>query len=274
MRLWYWLPALALAGFLAGGGQAAEKATAKRVVTFNSLQTPSVEAIRAQAQKWLKDAGKTDADSQKAFDAIWAAERPILDQLADTFALGNANAAKLLEEARDQSNSVPKLMPDLFKDTKLDDFYRSNLGLAYARMLSNRRDYEVALDTLKTIKPEKVVDPSAYFFHRAVSEHAMLLKDEAGKSISRLLDDVADLPDRYKIVSMLMVLDMAQWQEKDLAEIARKMDNIERRLELARGGPKTQKMQKEVLARLDEIIKKIENQKKGQGQGGAPNGGS
>jgi hypothetical protein len=61
-----------------------------------------------------------------------------------------------------------------------------------------------------------------------------------------------------------MVLDMRSWRDdKDLGWVARKMDNIERRLELARGGPQTQKIQKEVVARLDEIIKQMENQAKG-----------
>ena len=75
--------------------------------------------------------------------------------------------------------------------------------------------------------------------------------------------DVSDSPDRYKIVSLLMLYDMQTWKDKDLGWIARKMDNIERRLELARGGPQTQKMQTEVVRRLDEIIKEMENQKKG-----------
>jgi hypothetical protein len=44
------------------------------------------------------------------------------------------------------------------------------------------------------------------------------------------------------------------------------MENIQRRLDLRRGGKKTQKMQKEVLVRLDEMIKEIENQQK---QGGS-----
>ena len=61
----------------------------------------------------------------------------------------------------------------------------------------------------------------------------------------------------------VLVFDIATWQDKDLGSIARKMDNIERRLELARGGPQTQKMQTEVVRRLDEIIKELENQKKG-----------
>jgi hypothetical protein len=41
------------------------------------------------------------------------------------------------------------------------------------------------------------------------------------------------------------------------------MDNIERRLELARGGPETQRQQKEVVLRLDELIKELENRNKG-----------
>jgi tetrahydromethanopterin S-methyltransferase subunit G len=94
------------------------------------------------------------------------------------------------------------------------------------------------------------------------------LRDQASRSIIGVLEDVADAPERYKLVAMLMLYDMQTWREKDLGEIARKMDNIERRLELARGGPHTQKIQKEVVARLDEIIKKLEAQKKGNGNGG------
>src|SRR5262249_50802203 len=55
-----------------------------------------------------------------------------------------------------------------------------------------------------------------------------------------------------------MLLDMQTWKEKDLAAVARKMQNIERRLGLARGGPQTQKLQREVIHRLDELIKELE----------------
>src|SRR5439155_2886460 len=88
-------------------------------------------------------------------------------------------------------------------------------------------------------------------------------------TVLRLLDDAIDVPDRYKMVAVLIALDIQSWREKDLGEIARKMDNIERRLELARGGPQTQKIQKEVVARLDELIKQLENQAKGASQANA-----
>ncbi len=114
-------------------------------------------------------------------------------------------------------------------------------------------------------RPEQVVDPSAYLFHRAVCEHAMLLKKDASMTAGRLLTQVFDAPERYKTVGALILLDMQAWKDKDLGAVARKMSNIERRLELARGGPQTQKLQKEVILRLDELIKELENKAKKSG---------
>src|SRR5262249_5425421 len=156
-----------------------------------------------------------------------------------TLALGDAEAAKLLADARDSSKPAPTAAPALLGDSNRAAFYKANLALAFAKALSNRRIYEEALGALKLVKPEQVVDPATYLFHRAVAEHALLRKDQANRTILRLLDDAVEVPDRYKMVAVLMALDMQSWKEKDLGEIARKMDNIERRLELARGGPQT-----------------------------------
>jgi hypothetical protein len=270
VRFRYWLSALAVGGLLLGGASAwaAEKEAPRakeNTLAFGTLQAPSPEKARSQAQDWLKGVGKTDEATQKEFQRIWDSDASLLDKVADTLILGDANAAKALAEARDHSTAAPKEVPGVIKDTKVAPFLRANLALAYAKALSNRRVYEEALEALKAVKPELVVDPAAYFFHKAVAEHSQLLKEDASRSIMRLLDDVADAPERYKMVAALMYFDMQGWKDKDLDWIARKMNNIERRLELARGGPKTQKEQKEVVARLDEIIKELENQKKGGG---------
>jgi hypothetical protein len=250
----------ALAGLLVGPGWAAdaEKKPPKELASFGTLRaTPDADA-RAQAQEWLKATGKAD---DKAFSAIWDDPgKSTLDKVADTLSLGDAEAAKLLAEARDPASPAPQAVPALLRDAKKSAFYRANLALAYAKALSNRKVYEESLETLRTVAAEQVVDPSAYLFHRAVAEHALTLRNEANYTIIRLLDDVTDTPERYKMVAALMVYDMLGWQDKDLGSIARKMDNIERRLELARGGPKTQKLQKEVVSRLDEMIKELENQ--------------
>jgi hypothetical protein len=256
---------LAVALLVAASGPAladAGKKSARDASSFGALKSPDAADVRKQAEGWLKSVGKDDAAKIKA---IWDADRPLLDKVADTLAFGDADAAKLLTEGRDADTPAPVAVPAALKDAKKPAFYRNNLALAYARALTSRKVYEEALETFTVVKPEDVVDPSAYFFHKAVCEYALMLKDKADGSIDRLLVDVVDAPERHRMVAALMHFDMLTWQEKDLGWIARKMDNIQRRLDLKRGGKNTQKMQKEVLVRLDEMIKEIENRQKSGG---------
>jgi len=249
--------------------------TSDKTVDFGGLDSMSAETARSKVTAWLKDVGKSDAQTLAKLETIWKDnDSTVLDRLAASFALGDAVAAGLLTEARNTTGPAPIIVPSVFKDEKKAAFYRANLGLYYARALTHRRVYEEALATLKLFNAEQVADPSSYLFHRAVCEHAMLHKPEATKSIRRLLQEGALLaPERYKTVAVLMLVDMQTWKDKGLDDIARKMENIERRLEIARGGPETQRQQREVLARLDELIKKLENQKKKKQGDGPPKDG-
>jgi len=277
LRKWC-LSALAVAVTLCGGSlKAADtaKKSVKELASFGTLQSPALDAARAQALEWLKSV-KSDANTLKAFNVIWDSERSLIEKVGDTLVLGDANAAKLLIEARDPKAPAPTSVPSLIKDTKVNPYLRANLGLAYAKELSSRRVFEETLEALKVIKPEQVVDPASYFFTRAVAEHTLMMRKEADDSIFRLLDDVTDAPERYRMVAALMHFDMLTWQDNDLGWIARKMSVIKDRLDLTRGGKKTQQMQKEVLVRLDEMIKEMENKQKQQGQcngGSCPPGG-
>jgi hypothetical protein len=268
VRLTRWFSVAALALLLVGGSlvQAEpEKKPLKDLPSFSLLRAPAQDAARAQALEWLKSAGKTDAATQKAFDALWATDKPLLDKVSGTFVLGDPGAAKLLAEARDFDTPAPTSVPNLVKDRKLPIFFRANLGLAYAKALTTRKVYDEALDAFAAIKAEDVVDPAAYFFHKAVAEHALMMRDQADDSIDRLLLDVVDAPARYRMVGVLMHYDMVTWQDKDLGWIARKMGVIKDRLDLTRGGPKTRAMQREVLVKLDEKIKELENKAKSGG---------
>ncbi len=104
------------------------------------------------------------------------------------------------------------------------------------------------------------------------------MKDQALESIDHLLADVSDAPRRYRTVGALMVFDMMNWKDsgQDVASrldpLTRKMKAVKDRLDLERGGEKTQKMEKEIVFRLDEVIKELENQQKNGGKGGGNNG--
>jgi hypothetical protein len=262
------LSATALALLLWSGGpvRAADRAPPKEVASFGTLQAPTAEAAKAQAAAWYARSGGKD---QAKFDAIWATDRPMLEKVADTLALGNTEAAKILKEARDASSPAPDGIPALLKDKKVDAYLRSNLALAYAKALANRRIFEEAQLALSAIKAEDVVDPAAYFFTKAVAEYSLMAKSEASLAVLRLLEDVSDAPERYRMVAALMQFDMLTWQDNDLGWVSRKMGVIADRLDIVRGGEKTRKMQKEVLVRLEEMIKEKENQQKQQQSGGS-----
>ena len=276
-RFIQWSCRAALAAVVVFGAslQAAEKVETRETFTFGTLSVLNEKAARRQATQWLKKVGKYDAQKM---NKIWnQKDVSVLDRLAATFEMGDATAAKLLGEAR-VATSAPTTTPKVFDDTTKSEFFRANLALSYAKALSNRKIYEQSHEALAKFKPEQVADPATFLFHKAVAEHAMLKKTEAISSIARLIDDVPNSPERYKMVATLMFFDLSQWKDKDLEAISRKMKNIGRRLDLARGGKKTQKMQKEVVLRLDEIIKELENQQNnssgvGGNGGNCPGGG-
>jgi hypothetical protein len=241
----------------------AAEAAKPTVYTFGTLRTAPADQAKARSAEWLASIGKMDAG---AFEKIWANEsRSVFDRTIDSLLLGSTEAEAMLLDARNPDAMPPMSVPSIIKDVKNNDFFRANIATAYAKALSSKRVYEEALEALKSVRAEFVVEPSAFFFYKAVAEHATIQKELANGSIVRLLDDVADAPDRYKMVATLMFFDMQNWSadQKDLANIGRLMDNSGRRLDLARGGPQTQDIQKKIVFRLDEKIKELENQAKG-----------
>jgi len=234
----YWIPlAISAALGLTPGINAADLS---RPARFGTLETASAESAQSQAAAWLKSTGKADAAVLAIFDQLWKSDVSLVDKVVGTLELGDAAAAKLMAEARDPLAPAPMVAPAILKDQNLPVFFRANLALGYGRALSNRSVHEEALEALKLAPAEQVIDPAAYLFHRAISEHAMLDKSAAIGTINRLLDDVAAAPERYSTLAALMALDIHTWNEKDLNSIARKMKNVERRLDLSRGGPVTQ----------------------------------
>jgi hypothetical protein len=226
-----------------------------------SLQAMPADSAREQAWAWLRGQGKSDDAIRKQFDAIWAdASRSVCDRIADSLALGDADAARLLKEARDTEAVPPTEVPAFLKDARRPVFFRANFTLAYARALANREVYEEALAALRLVRPGDVADPAAYHFHRAVAEHGLGLKRDAARSLAAVRDDVEDVPLRYQRLADLMEQEMGTWRNRDLGDAARRMKNSSRRLGLGRADGKTQKIQHQAAAILDDIIRQMERE--------------
>ena len=260
---------------------AEEAATARSVYTFGTYATMSADAAKDKLVAGLKAMGGFD---QAGFDKVWGeSDRPVQDRVVRAIVEASPAAAAALAEARAKDLLPPSAAPPVLTDERLDPFVRANLAAAYAEALARRRVYEESLAAAAAVEPERLVNPSAFFFYKAVAEHGLgVVKPEhrsaAQTSINRLLDDVLDPPDRYRMVATLMYFDIQGWSKdpKDLSNIGRLMDNSGRRLDLARGDKDTQDIQKRIVFRLDEKIKELEKQQQGGGGGGGsgpPNGG-
>src|SRR5947209_3815629 len=115
-----WFTAALLACLLLQSSQGLRADEKKaRVPSFGSLDAVSADAARTQALDWLKSVGKTDAATTAEFDRIWKREdRSVLDRTADTLALGDATAKKLLDEARNPLAHAPTAVPAVLTDNK------------------------------------------------------------------------------------------------------------------------------------------------------------
>src|SRR5262249_56184829 len=112
-----------------------KKPARESAIAFSTLETMNADLARGKALDWLKQIGKSDADSLKAFDAIWDSDKSVLDKVTATFTLGDAAAARIIAEARDPATPAPTAVPDVLKDDKQPQFFRANLSLAYGKVL-------------------------------------------------------------------------------------------------------------------------------------------
>jgi hypothetical protein len=237
----------------------AAEPTAGDPATIGIIKGASFEQAKAQAMDYVK---KHKPDRVAQAEALWNPneDRALLDRVAETLMLGCDETAKLVEKARDPKSPAPTEVPAVLKDSKCPPFFRANTGLYLAKQYANRKVHEQAIDILRAIRPENVVDPASYYFFKAVAENKLQLKEEGLQSIDRLTMNVQDSPERYIVLATLMKAERLGWKDKDLAHAGRLMSEIEDRLEIARGGPKTQGKQKEVIAILDKLIKELEEQ--------------
>lgn len=258
----------------AGPDQGQPKAAANGNLVFGQLRSMDPQQARAKAEALLAEAHQKISKSQ--IDAIWVTMDPLADKVADTLALGNGEVAKILSQARSSEKPLPEGVPAWLKDEKQPLFARTAVALASARALSARGAQDETLEMLRMVRPEQSIDPGSHLFTKAVAEQALVRGPDAMATLDRMLSDVADLSERHRMVGTLMQAELTRWKEKDLGWISRKMEQIHQRLEIERGGKKTREIQKEVVLRLDEMIKEAENQQKqaaASNQGNCPNGG-
>jgi hypothetical protein len=196
-----------------------------------------------------------------------------LDRLAAAFATADPRAAELVAVCSRPRSSVK--LPDTAWLAAADTpaFEARNLRVYYGRWLAHEALYDELLEQVKDLDPAQVADPAALLFCQSVAYHRLLDKDEGLKTVDRLLHDVAAVPARYKTLATLIRADLNELEDESLDHIARRMDDIRRRLDLGRAGKKVRTEEDGVIASLDKMIEEMEKQQQQQqaASGGAAN---
>lgn len=235
------------------------------------FKPPTADEVRRQALEWLSSKNPDDATRQAA-EQIWqAGEQPaLLDRLASTFALADERAASLARLTAKPRPAGPLAPQEWLKSDDLPAFERNNLRLIYGRWLAQERLYDEALAQLTDLSPAEVIDPATLLFYQAVVYHRLLDKEHGLKSLANLLDNVPEIPHRYRSIAALMKTDLEALKDESLDHISRQMEDIRRRLALGRAGKKVRKVEDDVIEALDKLIKEAEDRaQQSQSAGGA-----
>ncbi len=229
---------------------------------------PAREA-EAQAFAWLK-ARKADTDATAKAEAIWrdlpsqASEDDLLVRVAGTFALIDANAAKLLAMCSQPRAHLVVPGEPWLRGGGVPPFFANNLRLLFASWLAHESLFDEAKEQLDGLSPADVVAPASLLFCQSVVYHALLNKESGLKSIDELLQGAELSPRRYVELARLMQEDLEGLEDDTLDHVARRMDDIRRRLDLGRAGPVVRKEEDGVIASLDKMIKTLEDRQKEQ----------
>jgi hypothetical protein len=134
------------------------------------------------------------------------------------------------------------------------------MRLYFARWLAQQGYYDEAIAWTDGLTTDEVTAPEALLFYRAVAHHQLVQADKSETEIGQLLEGQDSLPVRYQKLADLMRRDVGGLKEDSLDHIARRMEDIRRRLAQGRSGERVQTIEKGVIESLDKLIKKAEDQ--------------
>ena len=240
---------------------------AEPIARAPSWRPPPADEVKMRVLAWLDQCGAEKAACAKAA-ALWAdrsggtTAAELLDRVAETCAVVDPRAARLVQLC--SKGPAPGVLPkqDWLADAKTPPLEAANLRLYYGRWLVEGAWFDEAMEQLSTLKPADVVAPAELLFDQAVACHRLMRKDEGLRAVGQLLDGAERTPRRYVILGRLLRADLEALEPGTLDHIARRMEDVRRRLDLGRAGPKVREVEDGVIQSLDEMIKKAESQQK------------
>jgi len=279
-RSWkWWLAATVIGLVMAGVAGPASAQDDEAFAKKRRYQQATVQDARQQLEAWLDTTAAEDSVRAKAL-APWKDapdELPgpdLVERLCRSFGASDPRIAELVELCSQQRESFT--LPDTawLMAEELPPFVRNHVRLHYGRWLCQERLYDNAADMLEGIKPDDVIDPASLLFYQGVAYHRLLNKERGLEAIGRLLNEVAGSPKRYISLAGLMQGDLQALKDDSLDHISRRMEDVERRLDLAQAGAKVRQIEDSIVESLDKMIEELEQQQQQQQQQQQSSGGN
>jgi len=254
----------------------AEAPAASEFLAQPSWRPVSAAAAEAQLESYLKAADVAphrQAAAREAWRSQEDTEGELLDRLAGALAKADDRVAELVDYCQGVGRAGP--LPEFawLADSETQALVRHNMRVYLARWLVQQSYYDEALAWTDGLRTDDVVSPSMLLFYRAVAHHRLVQQDEADSELGRLLEPEEPLPVRYQKLAELMRQDLATLHDDSLDHIARRMEDIRRRLALGRSGERVQAVESGVIESLDKLIDKIEQQLQQQQSSGSSSSG-
>lgn len=247
---------------IAAGVQPLDKLSRDEFSQKATWKSPTAVEARAVVDVWLKERN-ADADTVKRIDELWSAagaptSGELLDLVAASFAAADPQARELVALCSAPRTQVITPKFAWLTDDKTPAVERENLRLLLGRWLVQHQLHDEALEQLEGLKTESVVDPATLLFYQAIV-HQRTLNREAGlAAVGRLLERPDELPRRYESLARLMQADLTGLKPETLDHISRRMDDVRRRLDLGRAGPKVREVEDGIIKSLDKLIEEME----------------
>ena len=240
--------------------------------TVATWKPPSAEQVRAEVMKWL-DGQDVEEETKDEVSRLWpedsegngeATAAKLFDRLVRSFAVVDGKARRLLDQCSGPLAGPVPPEADWLADPQTDPLMAANLRLLYGRWLANQRLLDEAREQFADLEPEQVVDPATLLFYQAVVCQGLLEREAGLAAVKRLLERAQEGPRRYAEIGRLLKRDLETIEVDSLDHVARRMNDVSRRLDLGRAGPDVRKIEDGVIESLDKLIEKVKKQQQQQ----------
>jgi hypothetical protein len=223
---------------------------------------PTGPEVELRLDQWLEMAGIAPETALQV-KQVWlerAADVDLLDRLAAALRNADPEIARLVDFCREAKRGYLLPQFEILARENAAPLVKANLRLLYGRWLAANGYYDECVEQLASVQAAEVVDPAALLFLQGVSYYRLLNKAECLQAIEKLLEHEPEIPRRYSAVAKLMLEDIKPLKPDSLDEVSRLMDSIKVRLGHARAGKRVRKEEDDVVAKLDKLIDKLEQQ--------------